>query len=180
MLRSALILMIACLATGPALAQSASGGSGGSGGSGSTAKLPVAASGSWALNCGGFAAGAEGACQVLQDVRLRKTKQLLLRFAVRGFPKKRTSTLFLQLPHGVYLPDGVRIEIDGKLAEKLEYQTCDARGCYAGKPLSPKTHRALEAGKTLKVVFRNLQKKDINIAMGLAGFAGAYKKMMTK
>lgn len=168
------------------LAQSGAGSSGATGGgsAGASAK-PAAppkkpAGGQWSLTCGGFTADKKGACQVSQDVRLQKSRQLLLRFSVRGFPEKKTSALFLQMPHGVYLPDGVRLDVDGKTAETLVYQTCDQGGCYAGKPLSKKTLAALREGKLLKVIFRNLQRKDITIAMALDGFAGAYRKMMAK
>jgi len=83
----------------------------------------------------------------------------------------------VQLPLGLNLPGGAKLQVDdGKTAE-LQIQTCENRGCYAAVPISPDLLTALRSGKQLKVSFQNLSKETITIPMPLTDFATAYDKI---
>jgi len=83
----------------------------------------------------------------------------------------------VQLPLGLNLPGGARLQVDdGKVVELL-IQTCENRGCYANTQISPDLLAALKSGKQLKVSFQNLAKETITIPMPLADFTAAYDKI---
>ena len=83
----------------------------------------------------------------------------------------------MQLPLGLNLPAGAKLQIDEGKASDMQIQTCEARGCYANLPISPEMLATLKSGKQLKVSFQNLAKETITIPMPLADFAAAYEKI---
>jgi invasion protein IalB len=83
----------------------------------------------------------------------------------------------VQLPLGLNLPGGAKIQVDDGKATDLQIQTCENRGCYAGTPISSELLAAMKTGKQLKLSFQNLAKETITIPMPLADFAAAYDKI---
>ena len=83
----------------------------------------------------------------------------------------------VQLPLGLNLPAGAKLQVDDGKVVDLQVQTCEARGCYASTPIAPELLAALKSGKQLKVSFQNLAKETISIPMPLADFAAAYDKI---
>jgi len=129
----------------------------------------------WLVNC--TSTGTEVACEANQRLVVQKTGQLLLAVTVRIPPQSKTGAMMLHLPHGLFLPDGISLEIDGKAGKQQAVQTCDQKGCYAGLPIDDAYLKDLQTGKTLTVAFRNLQKEDMRIPVSLSGFKEAYAKL---
>ncbi len=112
-----------------------------------------------------------------QTMVLGKTRQLLLSISVSKPTEGKNAAMLLQLPHGLFNPAGVTLGIDGAKPETLVIQTCDARGCYAGAPITPEKLSAMRAGAKLNVTFQILKKQKIVVPVPLKGFAEAYKKL---
>lgn len=129
----------------------------------------------WLVNCA--STGAQVACEANQRLVVQKTGQLLLAVTVRIPPESQTGAMMLHLPHGLFLPDGISLDIDGKDGKKQAVQTCDQKGCYAGLPIDDPYLKELQSGKTLTIAFRNLQKEDMRIPISLSGFKEAYAKL---
>jgi len=129
----------------------------------------------WLVNCA--STGTEVTCEANQRLVVQKTGQLLLAVTVRIPPQSKTGAMMLHLPHGLFLPDGISLEIDGKAGKQQAVQTCDQKGCYAGLPIDDAYLKDLQTGKTLTVAFRNLQKEDMRIPVSLIGFKEAYAKL---
>ena len=89
----------------------------------------------------------------------------------------RTPVAIVQLPLGLNLPAGAKLQVDDGKTTDLQIQTCEARGCYTNTPISPEMLAAMKSGKQLKVSFQNLAKETIAIPMPLADFAAAYEKI---
>lgn len=130
----------------------------------------------WLVNCASTAG--RMACEASQRLTIQKTGQLLLSVVVRIPPKSKSGSMLLHLPHGMYLPAGILMTIDGKAEKKQPVQTCDEKGCYVGLPINNKLLKSLQTGKSLSIAFKNLQKKDITIPISLSGFKEAYKKLL--
>lgn len=119
-------------------------------------------------------------CQIIQQILEKKSKKILLSGAVRLKQKGsvKTPTLLLQLPHGMYIPAGIVVQIDKSKIKKTIAQTCDRRGCFAGLPIDDKTLAKLKSGKKLVVAFNNLKKQTIAITLSLDGFSESYAKLI--
>ena len=128
----------------------------------------------WSVRCTNPGKGLT--CKATQTILLAKTRQLLLSITVSKPTEGKNAAMLLQLPHGIFNPAGVTMGIDAAKPETLAIQTCDAKGCYAGAPLTPEKLAAMGKGTKLNITFQNLKKQKIAVPVPLKGFAEAYKK----
>jgi invasion protein IalB len=129
----------------------------------------------WTVRCDD--AGEGLVCKAMQTIVLAKTRQLLLSAAVSKPAGSDNAALLLQLPHGLFNPAGVTVGIDDATPQTLAIQTCDAKGCYAGAPVTPEQLAAMKTGSKLNVVFEDLKKQKITVPVPLKGFEEATKKL---
>jgi invasion protein IalB len=87
------------------------------------------------------------------------------------------TVMLVQLPLGLNLPVGAKLQVDDGKVTDLQIQTCEARGCYASTPIAPDVLAAMKSGKQMKLSFQNMAKETITIPMPLADFAPAYDKI---
>ena len=131
----------------------------------------------WIARCGSTSRDAPLECAMEETAVLTKTGQLIVLVNIRVTSDTRSPVALVQLPLGLDLPAGARLQVDEGKPADLQIQTCDNRGCYANTPVSPELLTALKSGKQLKVAFQNLNKEIITIAMPLADFPAAYEKI---
>jgi invasion protein IalB len=131
----------------------------------------------WAARCTSPSREAPLECAMEQTAVLSKTGQLIVLVNIRVPSDTHTPVVLVQLPLGLNLPAGAKLQVDDGKVTELQMQTCEARGCYASSPVAPELLAALKSGKQLKVSFQNLGKETITIPMPLAEFAAAYDKI---
>ena len=131
----------------------------------------------WAARCASASRDAPLECAMEQTAVLSKTGQLIILVNIRVPADTHTPVALVQLPLGLNLPVGAKLQVDDGKAIDLQIQTCENRGCYASTPIAPELLTALKSGKQLKVSFQNLAKETITIPMPLADFAAAYDKI---
>lgn len=129
----------------------------------------------WSVNC--VNAGKGLVCKAVQKVVLAKNRRLLLSVSVSKPAGRKNAAMLLQVPLGLFNPAGVTVAIDKAKPEILRIQTCDRKGCYAGTALTPEKLGAMTKGQKLNVIFQDLKKKKITVAVPLKGFEQAYKKL---
>ena len=131
----------------------------------------------WIARCGSASRDAPLECAVEQNAILPRTGQLVIAVNIRVPGDTRTPSALIQLPLGLNIPNGAKLQVDeGKTAD-LQIQTCEARGCYAGTTIAPDLLAAMKSGKQLKVSFQNLNKETLTVPLPLADFAAAYEKI---
>jgi invasion protein IalB len=131
----------------------------------------------WAARCSSPSRDAPLECAIEQTAVLTKTGQLIVLVNVRVPSDTHTPVALVQLPLGLDLPAGAKLQVDDGKSIDLQIQTCENRGCYASTPIAPDVLTALRSGKQLKVSFQNLGKETISIPIPLADFAAAYDKI---
>ncbi|QWG26033.1 invasion associated locus B family protein [Bradyrhizobium sediminis] len=131
----------------------------------------------WAARCTSASRTAPLECAMEQTAVLSKTGQLIVLVNIRVPADTKAPVALVQLPLGLNLPGGAKLQVDDGKVTDLQIQTCENRGCYAGSPIAPDLLAALKSGKQLKVSFQNLAKETITIPMPLADFAAAYDKI---
>jgi invasion protein IalB len=131
----------------------------------------------WAARCTSASRDAPLECAIEQNAVLTKTGQLIVLINIRLPADTRAPVAMIQLPLGLNLPIGAKLQVDEGKAIDLPIQTCENRGCYASTPISPDLLAALKTGKQLKVSFQNMAKETISIPMPLNDFAAAYDKI---
>jgi invasion protein IalB len=131
----------------------------------------------WVSRCSSASRDAPLECAVEETAVLTKTGQLIVLVNIRVASDTRQPVALVQLPLGLNLPAGAKLQVDDGKVVDLQIQTCENRGCYSNMPVSPELLNALKSGKQLKVAFQNLNKEVITIPMPLADFAAAYEKI---
>jgi invasion protein IalB len=131
----------------------------------------------WIARCASPSRDAPLECAIEQSAVLTKTGQTIVLINIRVAPDTRTPVALLQLPLGLNLPLGAKLQVDEGKTIDLQIQTCENRGCYASTPIAPELLAALKSGKQLKVSFQNMGKETITIPMPLNDFAAAYDKV---
>jgi invasion protein IalB len=131
----------------------------------------------WAARCTSASREAPLECVIEQTAVLSKTGQLIVLVNIRVPSDTHTPVILIQLPLGLNLPAGAKLQVDDAKTIDLQIQTCEARGCYTSAPIAPEQLAAMKSGKELKISFQNLGKEVITIPMPLADFAAAYDKI---
>jgi invasion protein IalB len=131
----------------------------------------------WAMRCSSVSRDAPLECAIEQTAVLTKTGQLIVLVSIRVPGDTHTPIALVQLPFGLNLPAGAKIQVDDGKTVDLQIQTCDNKGCYTSTPIAPELLNALKSGKQLKVSFQDMAKETIAIPIPLADFAAAYDKI---
>jgi invasion protein IalB len=131
----------------------------------------------WIARCISGSRDAPLECAIEQNAVLPRTGQLVIAVSVRVPADTRTPSTLIQLPLGLNIPNGAKLQVDDGKATDLQIQTCEARGCYAGTTIAPDLLAAMKSGKQLKVSFQNLNKETLTVPLPLADFAAAYDKI---
>jgi invasion protein IalB len=131
----------------------------------------------WVARCTSASRDAPLECAMEQTAVLTKTGQLIVLINIRVPGDSRAPAVGIQMPLGLNLPVGARLQVDDGKTADLQIQTCEARGCYASAPIAPDLLAAMKSGQQLKVSFQNLARETITIPMPLADFAAAYDRI---
>ena len=131
----------------------------------------------WVARCGSVSRDAPLECAIEETAVLTKTGQLVVLVNIRVTSDTRMPIALVQLPLGLNLPAGAKLQVDDGKSVDLQIQTCENRGCYANLPIASDMLAAMRAGKQLKVSFQNLAKDPITIPMPLTDFAAAYDRI---
>jgi invasion protein IalB len=131
----------------------------------------------WVARCGSASRDAPLECAIEQNAVLPRTGQLVIAVNIRVPADTHTPSALIQLPLGLNIPNGAKLQVDDGKATDLQIQTCEARGCYAGTTIAPDLLAAMKSGKQLKVSFQNLNKETLTVPLPLADFAAAYDKI---
>jgi invasion protein IalB len=131
----------------------------------------------WAARCTSGSRDAPLECAIEQTAVLTKTGQLIVLVNIRVTSDTHAPVALVQLPLGMNLPSGAKLQVDDSKAVDLQIQTCENRGCYASAPITPDMLGAMKSGKQLNVSFQTLGKETIKIPMPLTDFAAAYDKI---
>jgi invasion protein IalB len=131
----------------------------------------------WAARCGSGSRDAPLECAIEQSAVLPRTGQLVILVNIRVPADTHTPSVLIQLPLGLNLPGGAKLQVDDGATTDMQIQTCESRGCYAGATIAPDLLAAMKSGKQLKISFQNLNKETLTVPLPLADFAAAYDKI---
>jgi Invasion protein B, involved in pathogenesis len=127
----------------------------------------------WLASCSNQAQPDQLQCEFSQSLVLSQGNQRQ-RVATASFNrvagKPETNAVFI-LPHGVSLPNPVKVLVDDKEVGTLTWQTCDANGCYASALVDKVWLQAMRAGKKLTAALKARDGSDLAFSFELNGFA---------
>jgi len=131
----------------------------------------------WTVHCNAASRTAQPDCRMEQRAVVIESGQLLMQVTIRVPADTRQPVMMLQAPFGPFLPAGIILDVDEADPLKLDFQTCDLQGCYAGGQVSEELLAAMFRGQHLNVAIQSLNKQPIKVPMSLIGFTAAYERI---
>lgn len=131
----------------------------------------------WSVDCETTEDGSGDDCQASQIMTVKETGQRILMVVVRKDRKRREPHVMLALPHKIYLPAGVIVQIDRQVPREMDIETCDERACYATGSVAAAFLEFMKKGIAMHVTFQNLLHKPVTVSVPLAGFPVAYERL---
>lgn len=117
-------------------------------------------------------------CHIFQDLKHRTRGIRLLHMAVAYPPQRSQQAVgILTMPLGVYLPAGVKLQIDKRAPVAVVFERCEPVGCKAGFPLEERMLRALKKGAKANITFHDMRRKPVTIPVSLRGFTAALRSL---
>lgn len=126
----------------------------------------------WLVTCNNRENAKQLNCSMVQVLSNAQTAQRIL--SARIASEQGGDQLYLSLPHGLDLPSGVSLSVDGGPVSKVEIKTADASGSYASLALGADLVSAMKAGNKLAVDMVAVNGQPTKLELSLAGFNDAY------
>lgn len=130
---------------------------------------------SWKLDCSQKRSGRF--CELSIKADLDNQHEGSISISVQRLGASREPSMTVRLPHGIFLPAGLKVVIDNLRIKNSSIQTCDKEACYSGVALNHQDIETLISGATLRLIFQKLSKEEIKITLTLNGFHDGYKKL---
>lgn len=131
----------------------------------------------WGVQCVSQSRTAPLLCKAEQQLLLAETNQLFVKVTVSVTGDGKKPSMVVQLPHGLHLPSGIKLQFDDSKPETQQVETCDNNACYILISDAKRVIVSMKGGKNLKLSFKNMGRDDIEAVLPLDGFTDAIKSI---
>ncbi|CAN0509396.1 unnamed protein product, partial [Discosporangium mesarthrocarpum] len=124
--------------------------------------------------------GQDVACEASQSIALENTRRAVLTVFVtpwHGDDAGFGEVLRFQLPHGLDIPAGLTMAVDGQALDAPAIQTSSPAGLFARIGLTAPLRDALKAGATMTLGATALNGNTLAVPVPLDGFTAVYDKL---
>lgn len=136
---------------------------------------PVDASGDWTVECD---RDNELRCYLRQSILSQGTGQQVFEAAL-GYLGDPASgpVLVLSAPLGIYLPDGLLLQVDDGPVRRAMFARCNPRGCHAEIAADLAMLEELRRGVMLSVGFSDGAGQRFRVPVSLTGVSGGLRRL---
>jgi len=131
----------------------------------------------WVSRCVGESRNGPFRCSMEETLVLASTGQLVAAIVVKVQPGDHDLMMVIRVPGGLYIPAGLKLQVDGGKAQMLSLETCDQQSCYAEMQVSADLIAALKTGKKLSITCQNATRKLFVLPMSLGSFADVLQRI---
>ncbi|MBT8115348.1 MAG: invasion associated locus B family protein [Arenicella sp.] len=128
--------------------------------------------GDWFLNCE-TVKGQEKSCVMTQKLFVEGQELMQANFA--KIDKDTQMTLIF--PLGIFLPEGVELEIVDHLTKKYPINFCSSSGCFVNQVLEPETVQLLRQKEKANIKIYTRSDQPAEIPFSISGFLDAHRKL---
>lgn len=121
-------------------------------------------------------------CGMVQTVKSKDRPNIGLSVIIfRNKKKDKTEGTLLRVlaPSGVFLPNGLAMEIDGTAQGRIGFLRCLPNGCIAQAEVQDKLLKALKSGSAVNFIIYEAPGRGLALSVSLKGFTAAYKALKT-
>lgn len=134
----------------------------------------------WNVGCQPAQQGKKMLCEASKRVLLAKGRSLLLAVYVTPTGKGKGTEAYMlryQLPHGLNLTAGVKVQVDKGDTMTPVIVTSSQAGVFARSAMTDKVLSTLKKGSTMTVAFSGLNGSQLSVPVSLQGFSAVYDKL---
>lgn len=128
----------------------------------------------WAVQCEAPEGSPHSRCHIYQNLIQKEIGKRVLRISVGYSQQTGESLIILDLPLGIWLPEGVQLQIDDHEPKRMPIQICLPGGCRASATLDAAMIERLREGAQLAVTVYSADREPVTIPVELAGFGPAF------
>ena len=110
---------------------------------------------------------------MFQNVVVKETGQPILQMVVGYLADVPSPVGVITLPLGVYLPQGLTLQIDKGQTYEMAFEICSAKGCRVRFSIDDTLLGVLKGGSTAEITSYNAGRKPVRIPISLKGFTAA-------
>jgi len=119
-------------------------------------------------------------CGMVQIVKSKARPNVglsIIIFRVTRKDKSAGGLLRVLAPAGVFLPNGLAMEIDGKAQGRIGFLRCLPNGCLAQADITKKLMAAFRKGKAANFIIYEAPGRGLALPVPLKGFTAAFKAL---
>jgi invasion protein IalB len=134
----------------------------------------------WNLECHPTGPEQKLVCEISKKIALQKTRKILLIVFVTPRNTGKGAEAYVlryQLPHGLNLASGVKVQIDKDKALSPIIVTSSQAGIFARLGMNALLLGSLKKGSVMKVDFAAMNGTSLSIPVSLKGFSAVYDKL---
>jgi invasion protein IalB len=124
----------------------------------------------WTMRCEKPEESLEERCHIFQNAKDESNGQDIAHLAVGYMSQIEEPLMIIMLPLGVFLPNGLELQVDEQEPIRLPFEVCFPVGCRAGAPMQEPLMGAFRNGLTLKLTVQDVEGRAAEIPMSLKGF----------
>ena len=130
----------------------------------------------WAVNCSDQGQQ-KFTCEMTQNLIDQKSNSQVMLISIKKVTGGDAKAMLIRFFHGVFLPPGVSVKVDGGQPTAIAFQKSDRLGVYAALPLTDRMVADMKKGKDLKFGLQINQGEPLEIVARLNGFGPAYDRI---
>lgn len=129
----------------------------------------------WGYKCESPKGSDTKLCYIFQRISSKEGDKRIADATSAYLPKVEKPVMVITLPLGVFLPAGIKMQIDDSKddAVRAPFVQCIQDGCQARMQLDNKMITKMKGGKKMIVAFLTPQQKQLAFPISLSGFTAA-------
>jgi invasion protein IalB len=133
----------------------------------------------WGYKCEQPKGADKELCFIFQRISSKEGDKRIADATIAYLPKVNEPVLVVTLPLGVFLPAGIKLQIDDSKDDsaRAQFIQCIQDGCQARVKLENKMVNKMKSGKKMIVAFLTPQQKQLAFPISLSGFTAAMNSL---
>jgi invasion protein IalB len=129
----------------------------------------------WGYKCETPQGADQNICFIFQRISSKEGDKRIADTTIAYLPKVDKPVMIITLPLGVFLPAGIKLQVDDAKddAGRAQFVQCIQDGCQARVQLENKMVAKMKSGKKMIVAFLTPQQKQLAFPISLSGFTAA-------
>ena len=130
----------------------------------------------WIMRCD--PASATPRCYLSQRAFIQGSGERVFELAIGQLGENKQVVMLLTAPLGIYLPAGLRVQVDNTITQRVVLLRCNARGCHAELLLNDEFLDLMKKGLQLNITFSDSALQQFGFSMSLKGFSSGLQQLL--